>query len=67
MAIIEMANLLKAKDYHILILDTAPTGHTLRMLNMLSQMQKWIEVMELMQRKHRYMAVHFTGKRYVKD
>jgi len=67
MAIIEMANLLKEGTYDILILDTAPTGHTVRMLALPEQMQKWIKVMDLMQHKHRYMAVHFTGKRYVKD
>jgi arsenite-transporting ATPase len=48
-------------------MDTAPTGHTVRMLNLPEQMQKWIEVMELMQHKHRYMSTQFTGKSYVKD
>ena len=67
MAIIEIANLLKEGIYDILIVDTAPTGHTVRMLALPEQMQKWIEVMDLMQHKHRYMAVHFTGKNYVKD
>jgi len=66
-AIIEIANLLKEQSYDILILDTAPTGHTVRMLALPEQMQKWIEVMDLMQHKHRYMASHFTGKKYVKD
>ncbi|MDO9530113.1 MAG: ArsA family ATPase [Syntrophales bacterium] len=67
MAIIEMANLIQDGTYDILIVDTAPTGHTVRMLNLPAQMQKWIEVMDLMQHKHRYMFVHFTGKSYVKD
>jgi arsenite/tail-anchored protein-transporting ATPase len=67
MAIIEIANLLKEGIYGVLILDTAPTGHTVRMLNLPEQMRKWIEVMDLMQHKHRYMFTHFTGKKYVKD
>ena len=67
MAIIEMADFLKAGAYDILIVDTAPTGHTVRMLNLPEQMRKWIEVMDLMQQKHRYMFRHFTGKKYVKD
>ena len=37
------------------------------MLTLPEQMKKWIEVMDLMQHKHRYMATHFTGKKYVKD
>lgn len=67
MAVIEMANLIRDETYDILILDTAPTGHTVRMLNLPEQMRKWIEVMDLMQHKHRYMATHFTGRKYIKD
>ena len=67
MAIIEMANFLRDGTYDILIMDTAPAGHTVRMLNLPEQMQKWVEVMDLMQHKHRYMSTHFTGKSYVKD
>ncbi len=67
MAIIEMANFMRDEIYDILIIDTAPTGHTVRMLNLPKQMQKWVEVMDLMQHKHRFMSTHFTGKSYVKD
>ena len=67
MTIIEMADLLKKGTCNVLIVDTAPTGHTVRMLNLPQQMLKWIEVMDLMQHKHRYMFRHFTGKKYVKD
>ena len=67
MAIIEMADLLRKGAYDVLIVDTAPTGHTVRMLTLPEQMLKWVEVMDLMQQKHRYMAVHFTGKKYIKD
>jgi len=37
------------------------------MLALPEQMKNWIEVMDLMQQKHRYMSRHFTGKKYVKD
>ena len=67
MAIIEIANLMRDKTYDILIIDTAPTGHTVRMLNLPKQMRKWVEVMDLMQHKHRFMSTHFTGKSHVKD
>ena len=67
MAIMEMARLLRDNDFQTLVVDTAPTGHTLRMLELPAQMKKWIEVMDLMQRKHRYMSLRFTGKKYVKD
>ena len=67
MAVMEMARLLRDNDFQTLVVDTAPTGHTLRMLELPVQMEKWIEVMDLMQQKHRYMSLHFTGRKYIKD
>ena len=67
MAVIEIANIFKEGIYDILIVDTAPTGHTVRMLSLPEQMLKWIEFMDLMQQKHRFMSVQFSGKSYVKD
>lgn len=66
MAIIKIANILNAGEYDIIILDTAPTGHTIALLSLPEKMEKWIEVMDLMMEKHRYMAKRFVGK-YVKD
>jgi len=62
MAVIRIANILKEARFDSIILDTAPTGHTLRLLGLPAQMKKWIEVMDLMQSKHRFLARHFTGK-----
>jgi arsenite/tail-anchored protein-transporting ATPase len=67
MAIIEIAGLLREEAYDLIIVDTAPTGHTVRMLNLPEQMLKWIETMDLMQHKHRYMSEVFSGKKYRKD
>ncbi|MBU1343499.1 MAG: ArsA family ATPase [Proteobacteria bacterium] len=67
MAIIEVAQLLSENLFDVLIIDTAPTGHTLRMLNLPFQMEKWIQVMDMMLEKHRYMATQFTRRKYVKD
>lgn len=66
MAIIKVADILKSKHYDLIILDTAPTGHTIRLLELPDQMLKWVDVFDLMQHKHRYMSKRFTG-RYVKD
>ena len=67
MAIIEIADLLKEGAYDVIIVDTAPAGHTMRMLNLPEQMLKWIETMDLMQHKHRYLSEVFSGKKYRKD
>ncbi|MCJ7507197.1 MAG: ArsA family ATPase [candidate division Zixibacteria bacterium] len=66
MAIIKVADILKSNDYDLIILDTAPTGHTIRLLNLPEQMLKWIDVFDLMQHKHRYISERLTG-RYIKD
>lgn len=66
MAVIEIANILKADQYDLVILDTAPTGHTMRLLALPEQMEKWVQIMDMMMEKHRYMSKHFTGK-YRKD
>jgi len=67
MAIMEIAGLLREGFYDLIIVDTAPTGHTLRMLNLPEQMLKWIEALDLMQRKHRYLSEIFSRKRYRGD
>ncbi|MDP1538571.1 MAG: ArsA family ATPase [bacterium] len=66
MAIIKIADLLKTKKYDLIILDTAPTGHTKVLLSLPEKMERWIEVMDIMQEKHRFLKRHWTG-RYIKD
>ena len=66
MAIIKIANILHSKEYDIIILDTAPTGHTTVFLSLPEKMEKWIEVVDMMMEKHRFIARRFTGK-YVED
>ncbi|MEW6684994.1 MAG: ArsA family ATPase [Candidatus Edwardsbacteria bacterium] len=66
MAVIKIANILREEKYDLIILDTAPTGHTIRLLGLPLQMKKWVEVLDLMQSKHRFLASHFAGK-YKKD
>ncbi len=54
MAIIKVADILRSNDYDLIILDTAPTGHTMSLLDLPRHMLKWISVFDLMQNKHRY-------------
>jgi arsenite/tail-anchored protein-transporting ATPase len=67
MAILEIGRLIREKVYDRIIVDTAPTGHTLRMLELPDQMMQWVKGLDLMQEKHRVMAAHFTRGRPVKD
>ena len=66
MAVIKIADLLKTKKYDLIILDTAPTGHTKVLLSLPEKMERWIKAIDTMQEKHRFLKKHWTG-RYVKD
>jgi arsenite-transporting ATPase len=59
MAVIEVADTVRDGVYDLVILDTAPTGHTLRLLALPQLMAEWISVLNLMMKKHRYMASVF--------
>ena len=56
MAVIEIAGIVRDGQYDLVILDTAPTGHTLRLLALPRLMEEWLRVLDLMLQKHRYMA-----------
>lgn len=66
MAVMELGKILKKSEYDLIILDTAPTGHTLRLLALPKKMEQWINVLNLMYSKHRFISRAFTG-RYKKD
>ncbi len=45
MALLRAVALLEAKKYELFVLDTAPTGHLIRLLEMPELIQSWIKVM----------------------
>ncbi len=61
MGVVKIAGLLKEGDFDVIIVDTAPSGHTMKLLAMPAEMEKWISVLELMQSKHRFLMKQFTG------
>jgi len=65
MSIIKLMEFLEADKYDVIVLDTAPTGHTIRLLSLPDHMGEWLHVLDLMLEKHRYMASVFS--RYVPD
>jgi arsenite-transporting ATPase len=67
MAIIKIMDLTSevssgSPTYDLVILDTAPAGHTIRLLALPAHIEQWIRVMDLMLEKHRWMVQHFRGK-----
>ena len=65
-ALIEVARIARAGQHELIVLDTAPTGHLLRLLELPDVMRGWIETASLMQEKYRYMVGRLTRRR-VKD
>ena len=56
MAFTEIATLLQNHSYSCVIVDTAPTGHTLRFLDLPQLMHDWVSVFDAMLAKHRYLT-----------
>ena len=66
MAILKITDLMREGSYDLVILDTAPAGHTIRLLTLPQHMAQWVHVLDLMMEKHRFMKQRFAG-RYVPD
>ncbi|MBK8047081.1 MAG: TRC40/GET3/ArsA family transport-energizing ATPase [Anaerolineales bacterium] len=66
-AILKIMEVMREGLYDLVIVDTAPAGHTIRLLSLPEQMEQWIRVMDMMQEKHRYMVRSFVRRRYVPD
>jgi arsenite-transporting ATPase len=65
-AVLRLGELERAADYDRIIVDTAPTGHTLRLLDLPRTFAATIELLEVMQSKHRFMVRSLT-RRYRAD
>ena len=56
MALLALADLADRNDWQRVILDTAPTGHTLRLLALPETFDALIALLDTMQAKHRFMV-----------
>ena len=66
MALLEISRWAEGCRYDCILVDTAPTGHTLRLLAMPELITKWLQALDALLAKHRYMKQLF-GKRYNHD
>src|SRR3972149_2128109 len=66
MCVMVVIEFLKSSSCDMVVLDTAPTGHTLRFLDLPDTIQKWLKALDSMLAKHRYMKMLYARK-YKKD
>ncbi|MCW3988049.1 MAG: ArsA family ATPase, partial [Candidatus Bathyarchaeota archaeon] len=59
----KLQNLIKRSEFDLYILDTAPTGHTLRFLELPDMMSEWVKLLMKMRSKARYIMKAFFGQR----
>ena len=62
-AYLEIAKWIQDDSYYRIIIDTAPTGHTLRLLEMPDLIHRWLIALDTLLAKHRYMRSHFGGNK----
>jgi arsenite-transporting ATPase len=64
MAFLEISAWVERRSYDCIIVDTAPSGHTLRLLAMPEFLRKWLDMLETLLAKHHYMKWAFTRSHY---
>lgn len=60
-AYLTMAHWVEQTDYDCIVVDTAPTGHTLRLLAMPDLARRWLSALDALLAKHRWMRKRFCG------
>ena len=61
MALLEIARLVNESAYDCIVVDTAPTGHTLRLLSMPRLIRDWLSALDALLAKSRYMRMLIAG------
>jgi arsenite-transporting ATPase len=61
MAFLEIARWIEEDRHACIVVDTAPWGHTLRLLEMPELIRKWLEALDALLAKHRYMKKLYRG------
>ncbi|HSE32911.1 MAG TPA: ArsA family ATPase [Pyrinomonadaceae bacterium] len=67
MALFELSELDREGAYDRIIVDTAPSGHTARLLRLPQVFSRMVSALDRMSDKHRYIIAHFARRRPVAD
>jgi len=61
MALLAIAGWVETRAYDLIVVDTAPTGHTLRLLTTPDLIRTWLKALDALLAKHRFMRQRFQG------
>jgi len=67
MSLFELSELDREGKYAHIVVDTAPSGHTSRLLRLPEVFTRIVRTLDLMSEKHRYIVAHFARRRPVAD
>jgi arsenite-transporting ATPase len=67
MSLFELSELDRKGAYAHIVVDTAPSGHTSRLLRLPEVFTRMVHALDRMGDKHRYMIEHFARRRVVAD
>ena len=67
MSLFELSELDRAGKYAHIVIDTAPSGHTSRLLRLPEVFARMVNALDLMGDKHRYIMAHFARRRPIAD
>ncbi|HYH87577.1 MAG TPA: ArsA family ATPase, partial [Pyrinomonadaceae bacterium] len=67
MALFELSEVEREGRFARVVVDTAPSGHTSRMLRLPEVFARWVGALDVMSEKHRYMLAHFVRGRAVRE
>ena len=67
MSLFELSELDREGKYAHIVIDTAPSGHTTRLLRLPEVFARMVKALDLMGDKHRYILAHFARRAPVAD
>jgi len=67
MALFELSELDRDSDYSHIVIDTAPSGHTSRLLRLPEVFSRMVTALDRMADKHRFLVAQFARRRNVID
>ncbi|HYE16695.1 MAG TPA: ArsA family ATPase [Pyrinomonadaceae bacterium] len=67
MSLFELSEIERGGEFSRVVVDTAPSGHTSRMLRLPEVFSRWLRALDLMSEKHRYMVSHFARGRPARE